>query len=152
MKPVVFKNLPVTKSGVNDLFISAKELIIEGEADPLKFAVQVKALEELVKQLRADKDIRDCIIEEIAKHGKEADYSGNKLTVRESGVRYDFSQCGSSKYVEIDDSIKDLSEKKKELETFLKTIPETGIADPETGEMLYRPSKKSTTSPVVTLK
>lgn len=153
MKPAkVITELPVTKNEINDLFLAAKKSIMDGDTSPLKFAVQIKALEELVKALRADKDIRDCIISEVELYGKDADYQGNNISVRETGVKYDFAVCGSSKYNEVMSQIESLTEKKKEIEKFLKVVPDGGMADPETGELISKPVKSSTTSPVIKLK
>ena len=143
---------PATKQEVIDYFAAAKESILSGDVGPRKFAVQIKAFEELVKRLREDKDIRSLIIDEVAKHGKEANYNGSLIRVSETGVRYDYSVCNSSRWNDLDAQIRGLTEQKKELEKFLQVLPEGGAADPETGEILSRPVKTSTTSPVITLK
>ena len=143
---------PATKQEVKDYFTQAKELIMSGDVEPLKFAVQIKAFEELVKSLREDKDIRSLIIGEVAKHGKEAEFNRSVIRISETGVRYDYSDCNSSRHHVLTEQIKELTEKKKELERFLQVLPEGGAADPETGEILSRPVKTSTTSPVITLK
>jgi hypothetical protein len=143
---------PATRQEVRHYFEDAKASILNGDIEPLRFAVQIKAFEELVKNLREDKDIRSLIIEEVAKSGKEANYSGSVIRVSETGVKYDYSGCGSSKWEELDAEIKRLTEQKKELEKFLQVLPEGGAADPETGEILCRPIRTSTTSPVITLK
>ena len=143
---------PATRQEVRHYFDEAKDSILAGDVPPLKFAVQIKAFEELVKKLRGDKDIRSLIIEEVQKNGKEAEYSGSVIRVSETGVGYDYTVCGSSRWEQLDAQIKRLTEEKKELEKFLQVLPEGGAADPETGEILSRPVKTSTTSPVITLK
>lgn len=143
---------PATKQEVTDYFTEAKNSIMAGDMKPIQFAVQIKAFEELVKKLREDKDIRSLIVEDIEREGRQAEFNGSSLRVSETGVRYDYSVCNSSKWNDLNDQIKKLTDEKKALEQFLQVLPEGGAADPETGELLSRPSKTSTTSPVITLK
>lgn len=73
---------------------------------------------------------------------------GTKIEVAELGTKYDFSLCGDVEWNELDKQLKELIEKKKERETFLKTVtkPMT-LTHHDTGECydIVPPKKSSTT-------
>lgn len=78
-----------------------------------------------------------------------------EVGVKEMGTKYDFSQCGHPRLNEIEQEIKRLSEEKKSIEATLKTLKGSmTLTDEETGEIftVYPPQKRSTTTPVFTLK
>ena len=130
--------------------------IENGEVDPLKIHLQVKAMEDIIKLLNDNTIYKKAILEEAEKRGKKFSFMNAEITIKEVGVKYDFSKCNDSEW-KIYDIDKRISEERlKERETFLKTIPAQGIEimDGPTGELLtvYPPSKSSTTSIAVTLK
>lgn len=143
---------PITYVEINNLIHYMKQEILGGDSNPLDVEVQLKAMEECIKQLRSDEDIRDLVLREAEKHGKSFEWRGAKLSVREVGVKYDWASSGDSEWALLDAQIKELSEKRKAREVFLKSIPEMGTVSPDTGETIYRPAKTSTTSIAVTLK
>jgi hypothetical protein len=143
---------PITYVEINNLIHYMKQEILGGDSNPLDVEVQLKAMEECIKQLRSDDDIRDLVLREAEKHGKSFEWRGAKLSVREVGVKYDWPSSGDSEWAMLDAQIKELSEKKKAREAFLKSIPEMGTVSPDTGETIYRPAKTSTTSIAVTLR
>lgn len=148
----VINLLPSNKIEVEDFFLKVKNNVLESGSNPFQFAVQVKAFEVLIDRLRKDNDIQDWIIEEALKEGKSFEFLGNKIEVREAGVKYDYSSCEDAEWEELDAQIKELSEKKKQRESFLKVIPLDGTVNPSSGELIYPPSKKSYTSLFITLK
>jgi len=73
----------------------------------------------------------------------------------ESGIFYDYKQCGHTKYKEICNQIDKLTVEKKELEKLLQAVKTmTPITDMESGEIMeiHPPLKKSTTTIKVTIK
>lgn len=126
---------------------------LDGNVNMLKLHKQMKAMEEIVKNVLADDSYRDMLLDEAQKHGKSFDYLGEKWSIKEAGVRYDFSDCA-------DPILNDLFEEQKSIEEqiesrcrFLRSLtnPMTVIIE-ETGEVrrVYPPKKTSTT--VVSLK
>jgi len=113
--------------------------------------LKLKAMEETIKQLRSDEEIRSFVLSEAEKYGKSFEWRGAKMSIREVGVKYDYAASGDSEWALLDAQVKELSEKKKAREKFLQAIPITGTVSPETGEMIYPPAKSSTTSIAVTL-
>lgn len=117
-----------------------------GEQNPLEVMVMIKALErslELIKE-----GIADNVLNEAEKYGKSFDFKGAKVTIKETGVRYDFSKCNYPKWKYADQQEKDGRAIKKEAEEYLKAVKEPfECVDTDTGET-YRinpPIKSSTT-------
>ena len=143
---------PVTYVEIGNLIHVMKTELLSGNYNPLDIELELKAMEETIKQLRKDEDIRDFVLREADKHGKSFEWRGAKMSVREVGVKYDYASTEDSEWAMLDAQINELAEKKKAREKFLQNIPEMGAVNPETGEMIYRPAKSSTTSIAVTLK
>jgi len=108
--------------------------ILSGNVDPLEIEVFLKCLEDTIKFIRTDIRYKECIVDEVDKYEEIFDYRGAIISKRHKPT-YNYSE---------DRKHKELKRLIKERETFLKAIPEEGTADPETGEMIYRPSKKIT--------
>ena len=142
---------PITYVEIGNLIHYMKQELLSGEYNPLDVELKLKAMEETIKQLRSDEEIRAFVLSEAEKYGKSFEWRGAKMSIREVGVKYDYASSGDSEWALLDAQIKELSEKKKAREKFLQAIPDMGTVNPETGEAIYRPAKTSTTSIAVTL-
>ncbi len=127
-----------------------------GELDPLKTHLQVKALEDMLETLKANKDYKDAVLQAAVLNGKDFEYMSAKFNIREVGVKYDYSKCESPQYEEIMNEYNSAAKAKKDMEEFLKKVPHQGldIINGVTGEVtkVYPPAKSSTTSVAVSLK
>ena len=131
--------MPTTKAELSTFIKGLKEEFLNGYSEPLEVAIQLKAMEDIVKSLRTDPDIKDMIISEAEKYGKTFEEKGAKFTLKQS-VRYEYH----------DERISALKAEIKARETMLKAL--TGdMADPETGEILHPAIKKSSDSIMITL-
>jgi hypothetical protein len=132
------------------------ERLNAGELDPLKTHLQVKALEDMLETLKANKDYKDAVLQAAVLNGKDFEYMSAKFNIREVGVKYDFSKCESPAYDEIMTEYNSAAKAKKDMEDFLKKVPHQGldIINGVTGEVtrVYPPAKSSTTSVAVSLK
>ncbi len=143
----------LSKSQVIDLFIETKDQIMSGEQNPLKTAVHLKALEEVIKKLHTDSQIQDYTLEEALKEGaKTFQLYGAEIQIKETGVKYDYSVCNDSHLCSLYDQMDELKTKIKDRENMLKTISEDSPAVSMEGEILERPLKKSKTGISITLK
>ena len=149
----IFRKLPETKSQVNKYLELIRQPVLDGDVNSLDFISQVTALELLCKQIRADHLIKDVVLEEAEKYGEKSFERGNsKFQVAEVGVKYDYSNCNSTKLDELNEQIKYLSAKKKKEETFLRGIdPDDDVFSSE-GVKLNPPVKTSMTQVKITLK
>ena len=132
------------------------ERLNNGELDPLKTHLQVKALEDMLETLKNSKDYKDAVLNAAVQNGKEFEYMSAKFNVREVGVKYDYTKCESPAYEEIMADYNDAAKRKKDMEEFLKKVPHSGldIINGVTGEVtrVYPPAKSSTTNVAVSLK
>lgn len=126
--------------------------IREGQANPLEVHISLKALEDIIKRITSSEEYSAALLEEAAKYGKSFEMHNAAIQTKEAGTKWDYSQTNDSRYQQIAQQIDSLTAQRKEREKFLQTIPEGGMADPETGEMIYRAAKQSTTVISVTLK
>lgn len=144
---------PSTYVDIQNFVYKAKQELLSGEYNPLDIEIQLKAMEELIKMLRGDSDIKNAAIKEAEKYGKgQFEYRGVKMNVREAGVKYDYASTGDSTWAILDAEAKEIAEKKKAREKFLQNIPIGGVADPDTAELIQPPVKTSSTTLAVTLK
>lgn len=140
----------------------------EGEIDPLKIHLQVKAMEDIITRLtstdeKKNKDFaaairyRQLLLDAAEKYGQKSfEFNNAKIEIKETGTKYDYSLCGDLEYSDLIKQQIELDEKVKAKEKFLQVCSAKGvlITNEETGETytVYPPSKKSTTSVAVSFK
>ena len=140
---------PSNEAEIKHYITTFKNEILSGNEDPLKVLKQLKFVEKTISALLKDKDLEDHFLQEAEKYGKSFEHLETKFTVSEVGTRYDFSTCMDSVWNDMDLKEKELTANKKIRETFLKAIPIDGVANPETGELIYPALKTSTTKVTV---
>lgn len=112
-----------------------KQQIIEGDRDQsIKSIAFLKKLEKVVKVLLADTDVKATMIEHIEMFHAEGkkEILGVKVGLMNS-VRYDYLSSGHPEYSEIDDIIRQLKVRKKQIEEELRAIPQG-----ESKEVIFR--------------
>ena len=126
----------------------------EGLINPLKLHLQVKCLEDLIKQITSNPDYKELTLDEAYKFGKTFEQYNAKFEIKEMGVKYDFSICGDPIMNDLLEQQAALDMQIKERQKFLKTIPAAGLQTLIEDEVvtLYPPVKTSTTSISVNLK
>lgn len=127
----------------------------EGIIDPIKVHLQVKAMEDVVKSLNDNKDYKALVLDAAEKNGKKFSYQNAEFSIKEVGVKYDYSQCGDYSLSQMQAQLDELSEKVKARQKFLQMLSVEGIdIVTDQGEVshIYPPAKTSTTSVAVSLK
>lgn len=147
---------------VNDII----DALNNGAIDPLQVHLQIKSMENIIDQLtntdeKKNKNFtaairyRQLLLEASEKYGgKSFEFHNAKFETKETGTKYDYSNCGDTEYLELIAEKAALDAEIKAKEKFLQTVPTSGM-DIRIGDELvtvYPPSKKSTTSISVTLK
>jgi hypothetical protein len=142
-------NIGLTKKEISSLSKNAVENVLE-HGNPLEAAEALKAMDEFLKGMRADKRLIDGVRDELRKFGKEyVSTSGAKLELAETGTSYDFGLCNDEALERMENVLEILEKQIKERKEFLKTVPISGLdIITEDGEAvrIYPPSKKSTSS------
>ena len=142
-----------TKAQRQDFAQSVINSLKEGLTDPLKVHLQVKCLEDIVKQLTTHPEYKDLTLEEASKHGKSFELHNAKFEIKEAGVKYDYSNCGDPVYNELAQKMAELEKEIKDRQAFLKAVkPGTEILVEDEIVVLYPPIKTSTTSITLNLK
>jgi hypothetical protein len=106
-------------------------------------------IEWLIKEIKSNSDYIDSLRDEVSKHGKQVVTSyGTKVELAEVGTKYDYSNCDDYIYKKLLGELELLQFKIKERETWLKSLPASGM-DILIGDEIckvYPPSKSSTSS------
>lgn len=116
------------KQRVSEAVVSIKD----GWTDPVEALIYAKKGElffkELIEKVKP--------LAEDVQLGKGFSKFGVDISERMQGVKYDFSECGDVKYDELMVKKKELDQKVKEREEFLKTIKSpTTLVDDDSGEV-----------------
>lgn len=124
----------------------------DGNADIMQSHIQAKNFEQMLKEMLSNEEYKSLILDAAELHGKNFELHNAKVQIKEAGITWDYSQCNDSKLAELEAAVKAATDKLKNRQKMLQSIPASGIADPETGEIIYPASKSSSTTVTVTLK
>lgn len=141
----------------------------EGEQDPLKVHLQVKAMEDIITQLtstdeKKNKNVhlaqryKTLLYEAFTNHAcgaKTVEHHNARFTQTETGSKWHYEKTEDPVLLELYKQRDELAEQIKNREKFLQAVPKEGMdiitADGEAVKV-YPPYKTSTTSISVTLK
>lgn len=128
--------------------------LMEGKIDPLKVHLQVKCMEDLIKQITSNEVYKDILVTEASKYGKAFEHYNSKFEIKEMGVKYDFDNCGDPVLQSLEQQLESIQSQVKERQKFLRTIPESGLEILIDDELVkvFPPTKTSTTTVTINLK
>lgn len=128
--------MPISKAEQECFSNNLINFVLNGEVDPIQAIVKARSFYDSLKLFVDNSEVKEAVIKEVEKNGKCASWNGVTLTLRELGVKYDFSGCNDPIYQSLVSQKKELDDKIKERESFLKNVPEdTTILDENTGEV-----------------
>ena len=132
---ILSDKLPLISEAEKQSFIETFiERMESGEHDVFEMFIQIKQLESMFTELVKHDRIKQILDNEFENQEKKFNHCG-----------FVVEKASKSTYIyENDATICELKEKIKDREKLLKAIPLSGMADPETGEMLYPPLRKVT--------
>ena len=137
---------------VGELANRAISAVVDGYVDPITAWANIKRIKAAIELFEKDNQVMDITLRELSKYGQRHQFGDCTLEEAEVGVRYDFSECGDSKLSELY-ALRDANAAEiKAREAMLKSLPHSGMADPETGEMVYPPARSSKTTIKTTFK
>lgn len=127
------------------------EAVENGEISPMDLYVNLKKAGKIIDSVLDSETVKESVTREYQRYGtREVDYKGGTLVQSETGVKFDYSGCQDRVITELELMKKELDEKIKARQKYLKTLPPEGvtIVDEETGEVntLYPPSRSSLTT------
>ena len=150
----VINTLPSTKVEVAMYVRKIKSEILANDKNPLPILAQLKMAEKTIKEILADDDIDNHFLKEYLLYDKDEKVTVNGVEMRagETGVKYNYPDCGDPVWNDFNNQIKALTEKCKEREKFLQNIPYEGTVDPGTGLFITHPTKSSKTKVICVLR
>lgn len=128
------QRLPENKAQRESFVNACVNEILSGIHNPLNVEILLKNLEETIKAIRANKQVKEAVLLELNKYAEKTIDYGVAIISKKQSVSYDYSN---------DAVWNDLNAKIKERETLLKAIKEP-LADANSGEMIEPALKKST--------
>lgn len=120
--------------------------ITDGEIDPITAHINLSRMEAAIQQVKADERVKDITLRELAKYGKKQSFGDCTLEECEAGVRYDYSMCNDDELAELEAMKREIDQRIKARQATLKALPISGLADPNTGAIIYPPAKSSKTT------
>ena len=151
--PLITKEL--TKTQIKAIADNSISEILEN-GNVIEVADTISKMEYFIKELKGSREFIDYVRDEVTKFGKDFKTStGTKIELMESGIKYDYTQCGDSEWELLNQQIDSLKTQIADREKFLKALPLNGehLACKMTGEinLVFPPSKSSTSTYKVTL-
>lgn len=151
----LFEEIPVTRTGQKELGDIMKKSLADGEMNPIEAVVKAKSLYEVLSLFLKDDDVKGLVVNECSKYGKgeTPSFSGAKVQVKETGVKWDYTDCGDPVYDSLALQMEELKQRMKQRESYLKTITERKTEiDEATGEIytILPPVRTATTSYSIT--
>lgn len=157
MNELSINQFPQTKAEQSAMAARFTQAIVNGDVSPLETVAKMKSIQEVITLFLKDEEVTKAVIDQVDKYGKGEipTSSGASFQVKETGVKYDFSQCNDPVWNNLKEQADRINEELKEREKYLKVIKnhKTEI-DEETGEVytIIPPIRTSTTSYTVTFK
>lgn len=150
----VLSIMPNNKDQVASFVRSYKSEILAGNIDALPELIRLKFIEKTIAELLKDDDIDRHFLDEFSKYSSKEKVviNGATLSQQETGVKYDYEASGDPKWIDLNNQIQELTEKRKEREKVLQAIShDSGIVDAGTGLYINKPPRSSKTKVVVRL-
>lgn len=144
-------NLPTTRTQIADYVDLVKSDILSGYVKPEVAAIMLKSFEEIVKSLRADKDIKEHIQDACDLHAEKSFEFGDTKFSKSERPTYNFKECGSSRWLEASQALMKAKSDLKAVEDWLKTLKEE-TPDTLSGEMVQPPTVLKTSVVSIQLK
>lgn len=129
-------SFPETPEQIETFLQSLKEEILSGTLDPKRLIVQKKIISDCLEALLSDKEVKNCLMDEIEKYGKDGVGYGKFKITKEHRRTYDYSQTGDSMVVKYQEETDKVTQQLKARQKFLQMLSKP-MVDPETGELIY---------------
>ncbi len=134
----LFIDKPLDKATIRQVSKSAIESFLSGNQNPLELELRLRDLEEIIKTIRSNPDVKDYVMDEALKFGKSFELSGRKITITGRTTK-DYSTCGDSVWLDLNKQIETLKLNLKAREKII----DSGV-DISTGETFDPPMEKRT--------
>ena len=135
--------MPTSKSQIADFVEQFKAEVLSGYIKGEDLAIVLKSMEDTIKSIRADKEIKDFMQDSFDLYNERTvDYAGAQIT-KQNRPKYDFKECMSSRWLEASQNLMKAKSDLKTVEDWIKTLKEP-TPDTLTGEMVNPPRVENT--------
>lgn len=150
--------LQISKATAETIRTELSRRVIEGEISAVQMQAAIKFYKKVFegddkKNNGLEDNIKSYVVDEIENDKHRKIWYGYAVSVGEAGARYNFENCNDPELAELEAQEKELKEKIKDRQTFLKSL-KGGFDIIWNGEAVtvFPPAKFSTTCPKFTLK
>lgn len=141
----IINEIPANKAGIKIFADALVDASINGEIDPLDMRKRLDAIEKVIKEVKANKDFRDMILDAAALWPEKTfEHEGVKFTKAES-AKYDYS--ADPVWNRLNSDVQRFTSSRKDEEQILAALKEPTEIN---GEMRFPPLKNSTSYVKVT--
>ena len=128
--------MPTGKVAKQQLEQQIKTMYLSGDFDPLQVEIGIKGIEEAVKTIRKDPEVRDAVMDALSMYNeKTIELNGAQVQKRNMPARYDFAVCQDPVWESLNAQLDTLKQQIKDREGFLKSLKKMEvIVDQDTGE------------------
>jgi len=144
----VIRLMPESKEQIAVFVNSAVDQILSGQVNSLEAALYLKAMEDVVKGIRENKDVKESIRFDLLESDGRATIGNATVAIVDRSV-YDYS--ADLHWSDLDKQIRKLSELRKSREQLLQKL-EKEVADPDTGKIITPATKTVSQTIRVTIK
>lgn len=129
--------MPQNKEEINTFLNSIVHELLEGDADVLEVWKACKIFKQIDTAITKNKKVVELLSTELNKYAKGETPAVNGATFKVTNKRA--YQINDEVVSDLNNQIATLKAKVKARETFLKSIPDEGTVDPNTGEIIHAP-------------
>lgn len=137
--------MPTGKVAKQQLEQQIKTMYLSGDFDPLQVEIGIKGIEEAVKTIRKDPEVRDAVMDALSMYNeKTIELNGAEVQKKNTAAKYDFLRCQDPVWESLNAQLNTLKDQIKARENFLKGLTQKEvIVDQQTGEAMeiYPPAK-----------
>lgn len=142
----IFKHFPKTKSEITAAVTNIKGEILSGNHNPLELDLYLKKMEEVIKGVRDDKEVKAVVLSELEKYTEKTVEFANCQISKVSRGTYDYDLCADPELTDLEREALRVKEALTDRQKFLQALKnELTIVTPD-GEIrtIYPANKKST--------
>lgn len=142
----IFKHFPKTKSEITTAVSNIKEEILSGNHNPLELDLYLKKMEEVIKGVRDDKEVKAVVCGELEKYTEKTVEFANCQISKVSRGSWDYDLCCDPELTDLERELSRVTDALKDRKKFLESLREELTIVTTDGEIrtIMPPVKRST--------
>lgn len=142
----IFKNFPQSKDEISVAIKNIKAEIMSGDFSPLEIDLHLKKIEEVVKGIREDKEVKSVVLDELLKYSEKTVKAYGCEISKVNRSSWDYDLCNDSELFNLEREAMAANERLKDRQKFLQSLRDemTIVTSDGVIETICPPLKKST--------